>query len=179
FLAIRVKAGQAGGWSNFIAGLEELWRQHAGESPFEYQFVDDSFSRSFHAEEQFAKSLTIMAALAILIACLGLLGIIVYSLELRTKEIGIRKVAGASTWNILLLISKGYSRLIVAAFLLGAPVAWWLMNQWLHTFAYRISPSPWLFAAVGLGILGIAMVITSYHSIKAALTNPVDVLKDE
>lgn len=179
FLGIRVKAGDAEQWRHFIGALEDLWKQHAGGSPFEYQFVDDNFSKSFKTEEQLGKSLTVMAALAILIASLGLLGMIVYSLELRTKEIGIRKVAGASTWNILLLISKSYSTLIIIAFVLGAPLAWWMMNQWLNTFAYRIAPSPWLFAGVGLATMGIAMAITSYHSIRAAMTNPVDVLKDE
>lgn len=179
FLGMRVKADNGDQWKKFIGSLEGLWKQHAGGSPFEYQFVDDNFSKSFKTEEQFGKSLSVMAALAILIASLGLLGIIVYSLELRTKEIGIRKVAGASTWNILVLISRSYSTLILLAFLLGAPLAWWLMNQWLNTFAYRITPSPLLFAGVGLGTMGIAVAITSYHSIKAALTNPVEVLKDE
>ena len=179
FLAVRVQAGDADQWRNFISNLETLWKQHAGDSPFEYQFVDDGFARSFKTEEQLGQSLTVMAALAILIASLGLLGMIVYSLELRTKEIGIRKVSGASTWNILVLISRSYSVLIVVAFALGAPLAWWMTNQWLSMFAYRITLSPWLFVGVGLGTLGVAIAITSYHSVKAAMTNPVDVLKDE
>jgi putative ABC transport system permease protein len=104
---------------------------------------------------------------------------IIYALEQRTKEIGIRKVSGASAWNILVLISKGYTRLIIIAFLLGAPLAYWMMKIWLQDFAYRITPSLWIFVTTGLGILFIAILITSYHSIKAALTNPVDVLKDE
>lgn len=179
FIGMRIDAQSPAQWQSLVEGLQTLWKTHAGDSPFEYQFVDDNFARSFKEEERFSKALTVMAGLAILIASLGLLGIIVYSLELRTKEIGIRKVSGATTWNILMLISRSYGYLILAAFFIGAPTAWWMMDQWLSTFAYRITPSPWLFASVGLATMGIAIAITSYHSVKAALTNPVDVLKDE
>jgi len=179
FIGLRIDARNPEQWNNLLEEIQKVWKVHAGESPFEYKFVDDNFAKSFKAEEQFGKALTVMAGLAILIASLGLLGIIVYSLELRTKEIGIRKVAGASTWNILTLISRSFSSLVIVAFFIGAPLSWWMMNQWLKTFAYRIEPSPWSFAAVGLGTLIIAISITSYHSVKAAMTNPVDVLKDE
>jgi len=179
FIGLRIQTHSAAQWESLIGELQKLWKVHAGNSPFEYQFVDDNFSKAFRTEEQFGKALTVLAGLAILIASLGLLGIIVYSLELRTKEIGIRKVSGASTWNILVLISSSFTYLILCAFLIGAPLSWWMMNQWLGTFAYRIAPSPWLFAGVGLGTLAIALAITSYHSMRAAMTNPVDVLKDE
>ncbi len=178
FLGIRAEPG-AEGVKNLIHSLEELWKLHAGGSAFEYQFVDDNFAKAFQTEQQFRKSLTVMAALAILIASLGLLGMIVYSLELRTKEIGIRKVSGASALDILILISRSYSYLIIAAFLVASPLAWWMMDVWLSGFTYRISPSPWLFVSIGLGTLLIAFVITAYHSVQAALTNPVEVLKDE
>jgi putative ABC transport system permease protein len=104
---------------------------------------------------------------------------IIYALEQRTKEIGIRKVSGASVWNILVLISKGYSKLITIAFLIASPVAYWIMLQWLQEFSYRIKPSFWIFLVTGAGTLIVAILITSYHAVKAALTNPVDVLKDE
>ena len=120
-----------------------------------------------------------MATLAILIASLGLLGMIIYSLEQRTKEIGIRKVSGASVWNILTLISRGYTKLIIVAFLIGAPLSYWMMQQWLQDFEYRITPSIWIFVEVGIATMLIAVLITGYHSIKAALTNPIEVLKDE
>jgi len=179
FIGMRIQAEGPDQWKSLMGQLESIWKQHTPSAPFEYQFMDDNFSKSFKTEEQFGKALTVMAVLAILIAGLGLLGMIVYSLELRTKEIGIRKVSGASTWNIMVLISAGYTYLILAAFLIGAPLTWWLMNQWLSTFAYRVEPSPWLFAGVGIGTMAIAIAITSYHSMKAASTNPVDVLKDE
>jgi putative ABC transport system permease protein len=147
--------------------------------PLQYGFVDQYFAETFKTQQQFGKVLVVMAALAILIASLGLLGMIIYALEQRTKEIGIRKVSGASVIDIMLLISKGYTKLITVAFLLGAPFAYWMMNQWLQEFAYRITPSLWIFFSTGAGILVIAILITSYHSVKAALTNPVDVLKDE
>jgi putative ABC transport system permease protein len=104
---------------------------------------------------------------------------IIYAMEQRTKEIGIRKISGASVWDILKLISTGYTKLILISFLFGAPLAYWIMKQWLADFAYRITPSPWIFFIAGISTLILAILITSYHSIKAALTNPVDVLKDE
>ena len=179
FIGIRVNVSDARQWENFLADLQEVWKVHAAGSPFEYQFVDDNFNKAFRAEEKLGKALIVMAGLAILIACLGLLGMIVYSLELRTKEIGIRKISGASAWNILTLISRGYAFLILAAFLVGAPVSWWMMDKWLSTFAYRVGFSPWLFALTGAGIFVVALGVSSYHSLKAARLNPVDVLKDE
>ncbi|MEX2233286.1 MAG: FtsX-like permease family protein [Cyclobacteriaceae bacterium] len=114
-----------------------------------------------------------------LIASLGLLGMIIYALEQRMKEIGIRKVSGASVSQILILISKGYTRLILIAFLIGAPLAYWLMHEWLQDFAYRITPSIGLFFLTGASTLAIAILITGYHSVKAALMNPADILRDE
>ena len=179
FLSLRIKAQTTKEWEITLAELNKLWKVHAGDSPFEYEFVDQAFAETFKTQQQFGKVLTIMASLAILIASLGLLGMIIYTLEQRLKEIGIRKVSGASVWNILTLISRGYTRLIVIAFLIGAPVSYYMMQQWLQDFSYRITPSLWVYAEVGIGTLLIAVLITSYHSIKAAMTNPVKVLKDE
>lgn len=179
FIALRIAAQDSKAWQATIASLNQVWKQHAGDMPFQYSFVDDTFAQTFKTQQQFSNALTILATLAIIIASLGLLAMIVYTLEQRTKEIGIRKVAGASVLNILTLIASGYTRLIIAAFLIGAPAAYWLMNMWLQDFAFRITPSLWMFAAVGASTLLIAMAITSYHSVKAAMMNPVDVLKDE
>jgi putative ABC transport system permease protein len=179
FLTIRVASQSSEAWEKTIASLNQLWKVHAGDSPFDYELVDQAFAETFRSQQQFGKVLTVMAVLAILIASLGLLGMIIYALEQRTKEIGIRKVSGASVWDILKLISRGYTKLILVAFILGAPFSYWLMQQWLSDFTYRITPSLWIFAATGLSTLLIAMLITSYHSVKAALTNPVEVLKDE
>lgn len=179
FVVLRIKAQNSEGWENTLTTLQKIWKLHAGDSPFQYQFVDDAFAETFKGQQQFGKVLTVMAILAILIAGLGLLGMIIYTLEQRTKEIGIRKVSGASAWNILTLISQGYTKLILVAFVISAPLSYWMMQQWLQDFAFRVTPSWWIFLLAGLGTLAIAIVITGYHSIKAAQTNPVDVLKDE
>ena len=104
---------------------------------------------------------------------------IIYALERRTKEIGIRKVNGASLADILLLISESYVKLIALAFVIGAPVAWWMMDNWLQEFEYRITPSSLIFIGTGIGVLVVAVLITGYHSVKASLMNPVNVLRDE
>ncbi len=179
YLAVRIEGQGSTDWEKTLSSLTNTWKQHAGDYPFQYSFVDQGFTDAFKTEQQFGKALTVMAALAILIAGLGLLGMIVYMLEQRTKEIGIRKVSGASVWQILILISRGYSRLIMMAFLLGAPVAYWMMSHWLESFAFRVSISPWVFVLAGAGTLITATLIASYHSVKAALTNPVVALKDE
>lgn len=179
FVVLRVNAQNSDAMQSTIASVEKVWKQFTNDKPFEYSFVDQSFDNSFQSTRQFGNSLSILSSLALLIAGLGLLGMIIYTLEQRTKEIGIRKVAGASALNIIVLISKDYSRLITIAFLLSAPLAYWVVQQWLQDFEYRISPSAWVFVLTGVGTLAIATMITSYHSVKAALRNPVDVLRDE
>lgn len=179
FIALRIGAQNADAWEATINELSALWKTHAGDYPFQYEFVDQAFAETFKSQQQFGTVLTVMASLAILIAGLGLLGMIVYALEQRTKEIGIRKVSGASVFDILKLISRGYTQLIIIAFVIAAPLAYWMMQQWLGDFSYKIEPSVWIFILTGLGTLLISIMITSYHSVKAALTNPVDVLKDE
>ena len=179
FLVVKVKPQNTEQWQTTLDGLKNNWKTVAGNTPFEYSFVDANFAKTFSTQQQFGKVLTIMAALAVLIAGLGLLGMIVYSLEQRTKEIGIRKVSGASVYNILVLISKGYTKLILIAFFIGAPLAYYLMQYWLRDFAYAITPSAWTFVLVGASTLVLAALITGYHAIKAALTNPVEILRDE
>jgi putative ABC transport system permease protein len=176
---IRVQPQNSAAWQTTLDGIHKVWKQHAANTPLEYGFIDEQFADTFKSEAQFGKVLILMASLAILIACLGLLGMIIFALEQRTKEIGIRKISGASVWQILKLISSGYTKLIVIAFIIGTPLSYWMMHQWLQDFAYRITPSPWIFIITGLSTLVIAILITSYHSIKSALTNPVDVLKEE
>lgn len=179
FIVLKIEPQSLSGWETTLAATQQLWKKHADGTPFDYRFVDDNFADTFKTQQQFGNVLTAMASLAILIASLGLLGMIVYALEQRSKEIGIRKVSGASVWDVLVLISKGYAALIVLAFVIGAPFSYWMMTIWLSDFAYRITPSIWIFAVAGLSTLVVAILITSYHSVKAAMTNPVDVLRDE
>jgi putative ABC transport system permease protein len=179
YLALRIGSQDNLAWQNTIAQVNDIWKKHAGDIPFEYTFVDEVFAETFKSSQQLGKVLTVMALLAIIIACLGLLGMITYALERRTKEICIRKVAGASAGNIFLLVSKGHTKLIAIAFVIAAPVSWWLMQIWLEDFAYRITPSPGIFLFAGGITLLMAVVITAYHSLRAAFMNPVDALRDE
>ncbi|MCZ8215280.1 MAG: hypothetical protein O9262_03530, partial [Cyclobacteriaceae bacterium] len=178
-LALRINAQDAKAWEQTIADMQNLWKKHAIDTPFEYFFIDQAFAETFRSQQQFGKVLTVMAFLAILIASLGLLGMIIYALEQRTKEIGIRKISGASVFDILSLISRSYTALISIAFVLGAPVSYFLMSKWLESFAFRIQPSAWIFIGAGACTFCVAIVITSYHAMKAARQNPIEVLKDE
>lgn len=159
-LVVKVQGQDPQAWNLTLEGLKKQWKSVAGHTPFEYSFVDEDFAKTFSSQQQFASVLTVMATLAMLIASLGLLGIIVYALEQRTKEIGIRKVSGASVFNILMLISKGYIKLILVAFLLAAPLAYYMMQFWLMDFAYAITPSLWIFVLAGISALLIAVIIT-------------------
>jgi putative ABC transport system permease protein len=179
YAVMRIKPENGKDMKAMIEQLHSQWKQFTGDAPFYYDFVDQSFANSFAGEEKFGQALSVFAALAILIASLGLLGMIIFTLELRTKEIGIRKVNGASELNILTLISKDYTKLILIAIFISIPVSILLMNKWLESFLTRISITADVFVIAGISTLIVAMLITSYHSIKAALTNPIDVLKDE
>lgn len=179
FMVLRVKPGDTEQLKTLIADVTKSWNKFAGDQQFQYSFVDESFSRAFQSEEKFSHGLTVFAALAILIASFGLLGMIIYTLEQRLKEIGIRKVVGASVAGIWMLIVRDYMYLIFAAIALSIPVCLWLLNNWLDDFSYHTQISPLAFAVAGGGILLIAIVVTSYHVIKAANTNPVNVLRDE
>lgn len=165
--------------STAIKAVQKTWKQHSGDAPFDYGFVDEAFEETFNTQQRFGYVLVVMATLAILIASFGLLGMIVYAIEHRTKEIGIRKVSGASVADILLLITGSFTRLVVVAFVVAAPIAYLAMERWLTEFAYRVEPSLWVFAIAGLVTLALAVMITSYHSVRAARTNPVDVLRNE
>jgi putative ABC transport system permease protein len=179
FITVKVKAGSLDDWERVSADLQKTWKQHAGAIPFEFGFIDEYFGETFKTQQRFSYALATIATLAVMIACLGLLGMIIYALEQRTKEIGIRKVSGASSFNILSLIASSYLKLIVVAFAIGAPVSYYLMEGWLNDFSFRITPSPWIFVLTGLAICIVATAIAGYHSLRAARRNPVDVLRDE
>jgi putative ABC transport system permease protein len=179
FVVARLEAVDRNDWDRISGSIEQTWKAHAGDVPFEFGFIDDYFDETFRSQQRFGYVLLVVAGLAILIACLGLLGMIVYSLEQRTKEIGIRKVSGASAWNILSLMSKSYVILILVAFAISSPVSYFMMKGWLEGFPYRVTPSPWIFAFAGSATLLIALLIIGYHSLRAAKANPVSVLKDE
>lgn len=179
FIVMRVKPGDTEQLNALIANVNKTWSKFAGDHPFQYSFVDDSFNKAFQSEEKFSHGLTVFAALAILIASFGLLGMIIYTLEQRLKEIGIRKVIGASVSGIWLLMVREYMYLISVAIALSVPVCIWLLNNWLDDFSYRTTISPMAFIIAGGAILLVAILVTSYHVLKAANTNPVNILKDE
>lgn len=179
FALLRMAAQNSDEMQKTIEVLKARWKEFAGEKPFQYSFVDESFASAFKSTQQFSAALRILSGLAIMIASLGLLGMIIYSLEQRTKEIGIRKVSGASVFSIIKLVSKEYTRLIAIAFVLSAPLAYWVIQQWLEDFEYKVTPSPFIFVAAGLSAFLTAMLITGYHCYKAASRNPVEVLRDE
>lgn len=179
YATIRIDQFNQEEWNSFITAVHEKWKTFAGDAPFQYEFVDQAFDESFQSEKRFGQTLSIFAGLAIMIACLGLLGMIIFTLELRTKEIGIRKVIGASTPSILLLVSRDYLKLIAIAVLIGGPLSLFVVNKWLENFLYRINPGVEVIAMAAGSIFIVATLITVYHCIKAAQRNPVEVLKDE
>jgi len=151
----------------------------APSQPFSYSFMDEDFNKLYSNEQRTAKLFISFAILAILIACLGLFGLITYAAEQRVKEIGIRKVLGASVGNISGMLSKDFLKLVLISAAIAFPVAWWAMHKWLEDFAYRVSIGWWVFAIAGVLALIIALATVSFQAIKAALANPVRSLRTE
>ncbi|WP_080054686.1 ABC transporter permease [Spirosoma aerolatum] len=162
-----------------VRQIEAKWKQLAPGQPFSYQFMNQSFDEMYRAEQRVGTIALTFAMLAVLIACLGLFGLAAFMAEQRTKEIGVRKVLGASVTSIVGLLSKDFLKLVLIAILIASPIAWWAMNQWLADFAYKIDIEWWMFALAGLVAVGIALVTVSFQSIKAALMNPVKSLRSE
>jgi putative ABC transport system permease protein len=164
---------------NLVSNVESKWKAMAPGQPFAYNFLDEAFDNMYHVEQRTGKLGLTFAVIAILIACLGLFGLATYMAEQRTKEMGIRKVLGATTESLIQLLSKDFLRLVVVALVLAIPLAWFFMHQWLQDFAYRVNIPWWVFAAAGFAAVLIALLTVSYQSIKAALMNPVKSLKSE
>ncbi|MFT3911716.1 MAG: ABC transporter permease [Ferruginibacter sp.] len=158
---------------------KQSWVTAFPGNPFEYNFLDDYFNAQYANEQKFTKLFTCFAILAIIIGCLGLFGLSAYTASLRIKEIGIRKVLGASVKDITTMLSKDFLRLVIIAIIIATPLAWWLMDTWLQDFAYRINIKWWIFALAGAVALAIAMLTVSYQAIKAAMANPVKSLRTE
>ncbi|MBC7569426.1 MAG: ABC transporter permease [Spirosoma sp.] len=159
--------------------IEAKWKQVAPGQPFSYQFMDDSFDEMYRAEQRVGTIALTFAGLAILIACLGLFGLAAFMAEQRTKEIGVRKVLGASVGSIVTLLSKDFLKLVLVAIIIASPLAWYAMNNWLQDFAYRIDIEWWYFALAGLLAVSIALLTVSFQSVKAALMNPIKSLRSE
>lgn len=162
-----------------IAQVEEVWNRFTAEYPIEYKFLDENFEEMYKAEDKLKALLGIFTGLAIFVGCLGLFGLAAFAAERRTKEIGIRKVLGASVPNIVVLLSKDFVKLVLVAILIASPIAWYFMSGWLQDFAYRINMSWWIFLLAGLSAILIAILTVSFHAIKAAFRNPVRNLRTE
>ena len=175
-LIIKIKTTDVKG---FLADLNKQWRAFNPAGPLEYNFLDEQFAKLYASEQHTQKIFTAFAVLAIIIASLGLFGLSAFVIEQRTKEIGIRKVLGASVQNVLLLVSKEFLVLVGIAFLISVPVTWFAMHKWLQDFAYRIHISIWIFGITGIAVLLIALITISFQAIKAAIANPVKSLRSE
>jgi putative ABC transport system permease protein len=162
-----------------IAAAEKSWNRYFPDDPFSYFFLDQSFNEQYKADTRFGQVFGIFATLAILIACFGLLGLSAYNVLQRTKEIGIRKVLGASVQSLIVLLSKEFMFLICISLFIAIPLTWWVMNNWLQDFAYRISIQWWVFVAAGALAILIALTTVGYQALKAALSNPVKSLRTE
>jgi putative ABC transport system permease protein len=162
-----------------IADVSALWKKFSPNQPIRYTFLDQEFAAMYADVQRIGSIFTSFAILAIIIACLGLFALSAFMAEQRSKEIGVRKVLGASVQGITILLSIDFVKLVVLAILIASPIAWWGMTKWLQAFAYRISISWWMFAAAGLGAIMIALVTVSFQSVKAALSNPVRSLRSE
>jgi len=162
-----------------LQSIRSSWQKLNPNEPFEYTFLNDDFQRNYEADNRLAGIVRNFTIIAILISCLGLFGLATFSAEQRTKEIGVRKVLGASTGNVVSLLSKEFLKLVFIAIVIASPITWYVMNKWLQDFAYRTSISWTVFAITTLIALGIALLTISFQSIKAALANPVKSLRTE
>ena len=176
YLAVRIQPDDVSGT---LAAFETQWKTFAPDQPFTYSFLDRDVDALYQADQRTGSLFGTFALLAIVIACLGLFGLAAFTAEQRTKEIGVRKVLGASVAGIVLLLSKEFTKLVGIAFVVAAPLAYFGREWWLQRFAFQVEISWWIFLAAGVAALAIAWLTVSYQSIRAALTNPVEALRYE
>ena len=176
YLLVKPRSGQT---PQALADLERVLKQFNPNYPFTYHFLDEAYENLYNREQQISMLINYFGGLAILISCLGLFGLVAFTAEQRTKEIGVRKVLGASVVSIVQLLSGDFLRLVLIALVLATPLAWWAVSTWLGTFAYRIELGWPLFTLAGMLAVGIALLTVSFQSIRAAVANPVDSLRSE
>jgi ABC-type antimicrobial peptide transport system permease subunit len=175
-IIIRTEKGQT---KQALASMEKVFKQFNPGHPFKYYFTDDEIRNNYKAEHTVNKLSRYFAFLAIFISCLGLFGLVMFTAEQKTKEIGIRKVLGASVTGIIRMLSKDFLKLVLIAAVIAFPVAWYFMNKWLQGFEYRIDIGWWVFVVAGVVAVLIALLTISFQSVKAALANPVKSLRTE
>ncbi len=165
--------------AGLLAAAKIKWTGFGTEEPFSYSFLDDRFNNTYQSEQKIGLILGIFAGLTIFVACLGLFGLAKFTAEQRTKEIGIRKVLGATVSGVVALLSKDFLKLVLVAFIIASPIAWYVMDKWLQDFAYRIDIGAWVFVIAALLAVIITIITVSFQAIKAALANPVNSLRTE
>ncbi|MCD2421341.1 ABC transporter permease [Niabella pedocola] len=165
--------------ANAIAAAQAVWKQYNNDIPFRYAFLDESYNKLYLKEEQQEMIFTLFAAVAVFISCLGLLGLAAYTAQVKTKEIGIRKVLGAGAVEIVRLLATEFVLLVIAANIIAIPVAWYVMHEWLNGFAYRTVMPPGVFVYAGISAALVALATISYHALKSAVSNPVKALRTE
>ena len=162
-----------------LGKMQAIYKKYDKDTPFDYTFMDDAFNAQYKAEDRLASIFSVFTYITIMLATLGLFGLAAFTIEQRTKEIGIRKVLGASLASINTLLSKDFLKLVALSIVIASPIAWWAMHNWLQGFAYRITIQWWVFAIAGLAAIVTAIVTVSYHAIKAGIANPVNSLRSE
>lgn len=176
YLAVRLKPE---GYTRALAAIESKWKEFVPDRGFRYQFLEDNLNHNYIEEQRSSRMFTIFSGLGIIIACVGLFGLSAYTANLRTREIGIRKVLGATVGQAIFLLSRDFTKLILIAFVVSVPLAWWMMDRWLANFAYHIPLGVMPFLLAGLLAIAIAWLTVSYQSVRAAMANPVKSLKSE
>ena len=162
-----------------LQAIQTIFKKYNPQYPFDYKFADESYAVKFRDEQRIGTLAALFAGLTILISCLGLFGLATYMAENRIKEVGVRKVLGASVLTITTLLSKDFLKLVIISLVIASPVAWWAMNTWLEKYTYRVNIGWWVFALAGLLSVAIALITVSYQAIKAAIANPVKSLRTE
>jgi ABC-type antimicrobial peptide transport system permease subunit len=162
-----------------LTKIQPVFKKYSPNSPFEFKFVDDEYGRKFSNEERIGNLASFFAILAIFISSLGLFGLASFVAEQRTKEIGVRKVLGATVFSLWKMLSKDFVALVIISCLIAIPIAWYFLNQWLQNYSYRTQISWWIFAVAGSGSLVITLLTVSFQAIKAAIANPVKSLRTE
>ncbi|MFT3823411.1 MAG: ABC transporter permease [Chitinophagaceae bacterium] len=178
-IVLQPRGNDVDSWKKTLSRVETEWKAVYPGGDFSYSFLDEKIAAFYKSEQQIARLLKWATALAIFISCLGMLGLVIYTTNQRTKEIGVRKILGATVTQLVALLSKDFVKLVLLAFVITVPLAWWAMDKWLQSFAYRTNVSWWIFAVCGAAMLAIAMGIMAFKVIKAAISNPVKALRSE
>jgi ABC-type antimicrobial peptide transport system permease subunit len=179
FNVIHMKLNPAKPVTQDLKLAENVFKQYNPQYPFDYKFIDKAYAKNFEDTQRTATLAALFAGLTIIISCLGLFGLAAYMAENRIKEIGVRKVLGASVMSITTLLSKDFLKLVIISFVIASPIAWYAMHQWLQGYTYRVSIGWWVFAGAGIIAVVISLLTVSYQAIKAAVANPVKSLRTE